>query len=158
MINLNGERGSGKTTQIIKLANTSYELGHNPVVIVPGLTAERFYKGMGLNDNIAVITPRFYLEHKEYFKDRDIFIDEAEYLLKSIFNYGNLAVITTEKENIKEIKREDWDKDYALDKMMSTVLQEVCHRFGIFDETLEPSRKENILKAVEKLLKEIQND
>ena len=158
MINLNGERGSGKTTQLIKLANTSYALGHNPVFIVPSLTMECFYKANGLNDNIEIITPRFYLEHKEYFRDRDIFIDEAEYLLKSIFNYGNLAVITTEKENIKEIKREDWDKDYALDKMISTVLQEVCHRFGISAENLEPSRKENILKAIEKLLKEIQND
>ena len=158
MINLNGERGSGKTTQIIKLANISYNLGHKPVVIIPNLLMERFYREMGLNDHIAVITPKFYLDYKQQFKNSDIFIDEAEYLLKSIFNYGNLAVITTEKENIKEIKREDWDKDYALDKMMSTVLQEVCHRFGISVETLEPSRKENILKAVEKLLKEIQND
>lgn len=158
MININGARGSGKTTQIIKLANTSYDLGHRPVVIVPSLTMERLYKEMGLKDTIEVITPRFYLEYKEQFKNRDIFIDEAEYLLKSIFNCGNLVVITTEKENITEIKREDWDKEYALDKMMSTVLQEVCHRFGISAENPELSRKENIIKAVEKLLKEIQND
>lgn len=132
MININGYRGSGKTTQLIKLANISYELGRNPIVIVPNLTMERFYKEKGLKDKIAVITPKFYLNYKEQFRDRDIFIDEAESVLKSIFSCGNLAVITSEKENTKEIKREDWDKPYF--------------------------SKAEVIEAVKKLLKELEND
>ena len=33
MINLNGARGSGKTVNLVKLANNNYELGHLSVII-----------------------------------------------------------------------------------------------------------------------------
>ena len=158
MININGERGSGKTTEIIKLANASYDLGHKPILIVPSLTAERFYKEKGLNDHIAVITPKFYLEHKEQFRDRDIFIDEAEYLLESIFNCGNLAAITTEKENIKEIRREDWDKNY-LDNLLESTIRKFKYKFSDYQEVANMTISKNeIIEVAKDLLKRLEND
>lgn len=158
MINLNGERGSGKTTQLIKLANTSYELGHNPIVIVPSLTMERFYKENGLNDNIAVITPKFYLDYKQQFKNSDIFIDEAEYVLKSMFNCGNLAVITTEKENLRELRRKDWDKTY-LDTLAEDMIKKFKYRFSDYPEVVNMTiSKAEVIEAAKNLLKRLEND
>ena len=160
MININGERGSGKTTEIVKLANASYDLGHKPILIVPSLTMEYFYKckEIGLNDHIPLISPKFYLGHKEQFRDRDLFIDEAEYLLESIFNCGNVAAITTEKENIKEIRREDWDKNY-LDNLLESVIRKFKYKFSDYPEVANTTISKNeIIEVAKDLLKRLEND
>lgn len=160
MINLNGVRGSGKTVNLVKLANNNYELGHLSVIITIWPHMRFIYKNAGLNENIPVITLRQYLEDPKAFDSYDIFIDELEYVLSTnLFIHGNLRAFTTEKENVKELKREDWDKNYRLNSLIETTINEFKKTFGYkYEEILNTISKEDIIKGVEKILKEIQND
>ncbi len=159
MINLNGVRGSGKTVNLVKLANTNYELGHLSVIITVKPYMTNIYKTAGLNENIPVITLREYLEYPEKFYRYDIFVDELEYVLTtSLFTQGTLRAFTTEKENVTEIKREDWDKNYLLDSIVETTINEFKKRFYYNYDIINKISKEDIIKGVEKLLKEIQEE
>ncbi len=160
MINFNGLRGSGKTVNLVKLANTNYKLGHLSVIITVMPHMKFIYKNAGLNEDIPVITLRQYLEDPKAFDGYDIFVDELEYVLTTnLFTYGNLRAFTTEKENVKELKREDWDKSYLLDSLIETTINEFNEKFGYkYKEILNTISKEDIIKGIEKILKEIQND
>ena len=116
MINLNGLRASGKTVNLVKLANTSFKLGHLVVVIALRKDLEAIYRRAGLLDDIKVITYKEYVTYMPEYAKYDIFVDEIEYFLKQeIFKVGNLASITSEEENTEHISRSDWDKDYKGD-------------------------------------------
>ncbi len=159
MINLNGLRGSGKTVNLIKLANTNFELGHLSVIITTRLYMIDTYKNAGLNEYIPIITLREYLDNPKAFDGYDIFIDELEnFLSTGLFTHGNLKAFTTEKENVKEIKREDWDKTYLLNSIVETTINEFKKKFDKYEEVLTTISKEDIIKGIEKILKEIQND
>lgn len=159
MINLNGLRGSGKTVNLVKLANTNYKLGHLSVIITVKPHMENIYKNAGLNENIPIITLREYLQYPEKFCRYDIFVDELEYVLTtSLFTQGTLRAFTTEKENVTELKREDWDKNYLLNSIVETTIEEFKKRFAYKYDMINKISKEDIIKGVEKIIKEIQND
>ena len=116
MINLNGLRASGKTVNLVKLANTSFKLGHPVVVIALRKDLEGIFRRAGLLEDIRVITYKEYVSCMPEFAKYDIFVDEIEYFLKmEIFKVGNLASVTSEEENLEHLSRSDWDKDYKGD-------------------------------------------
>lgn len=116
MINLNGLRASGKTFNLVKLANTSFKLGHPVVVIALRKEWEAMFRNAGLLEGIRVITYKEYVSYMSEFANYDIFVDEIEYFLKQeIFKVGNLASVTSEEENTEHLSRSDWDKDYKGD-------------------------------------------
>ena len=114
MINFNGLRGSGKTVNLVKTAKMDYKLGHRPVIVTIRKDMEEIYRSAGLPNEIPVITYTDYLKDPSYYMTADLFIDEVEVFLQSICfrNGGHIAAFTSEKENVEELHRSDWDKDY----------------------------------------------
>ena len=114
MINFNGLRGSGKTVSIVKTAEIDYKLGHHPVILTIQKDMEEIYRNAGLPKEISVITYNEYLKNPSDYVNADIFIDEVEIFLQNVcFRHGSrVAAITTEKENLKELHRSDWDENY----------------------------------------------
>ena len=114
MINFNGLRGSGKTVKLVKTAELDYKLGNRPVILTIRKDMEEIYRNAGLRNEISVITYNDYLKNPSDYMNADIFIDEAEIFLQRVCfrNGGNVAAITTEKENLEELRRSDWDKNY----------------------------------------------
>ena len=114
MINFNGLRGSGKTVNLVKTAKLDYRLGHRPVIVTITKDMEDIYRHAGLPNEISVITYNEYLKNPGDYINADLFIDEVEIFLQSIcFRHGgHIAAFTSEKENVEELHRSDWDKDY----------------------------------------------
>lgn len=114
MINFNGLRGSGKTVKLVKTAYLDYKLGYRPVIVTIQKDMEEIYRNAGLPNEIPVITYNEYLKNPSDYMDASIFIDEAEIFLQRVCfrNGGHIAAITTEKENLEELRRSDWDKNY----------------------------------------------
>ena len=118
MINFNGLRGSGKTVNLVKTAKMDYKLGHSPVILTIRKDMEDIYRRAGLPNEIPVITYNDYLKNPSDYITSDIFIDEVEIFLQTICfrNGGRIVAFTSEKENVEEIRREDWDKNYNTSK------------------------------------------
>lgn len=112
MRTITGTRGSGKTVQIVKEANTLSQQGHNVVMLVATENHKEIFKNYGLSDKVKVVTYSKYKRDmigNEVYKNADLFIDELDYLLPKILG-NNVASVTMDKENMVEISRESWSK------------------------------------------------
>jgi len=114
MVNLNGLRASGKTLNLVLLANKNYNLNkyYNlnklTAIITPFKKMEEVYFKYNLNKDIPIITMKEYLENKFKYENYDLFVDELEYIMASdVFTSGNLKAYTSDKENLLEVKRQN---------------------------------------------------
>lgn len=110
---ITGNRGSGKTVELVKEANTLAAQGHKVIMITSHKVFEEIFKNYGLSDKVQVVTFKEYQRNSignDSYKNADILIDEIDIFLKAILN-NNVASITANKEDMFEVKREDWSKD-----------------------------------------------
>ena len=113
MLNIIGERASGKTIKLIDYANMLHALYNNVVIIVARKDFEKEFYSHGLNKDIPVMTASEYLNKGKapIGYDPYVLIDDSEYVMEGLFRTRHL-ITTMNSQCLKQVKRSDWDKNY----------------------------------------------
>ena len=104
-----GERGCGKTTELILEANIDLRLGHKPMFLVSTKTWGDMLRSQGLDPRIPTISYSEFKNNSNDFRDYDIFIDEIECFLRDIIG-KNLVSISCGMENQLILDRKNWSQ------------------------------------------------
>ena len=116
-----GKRGAGKTVKLLLDAEARVNEGVQPVFITPTRKESERLKRQVRQLNLSY-DKMLFLTYKQ-FKDPAIsssfisgkykvYIDELEYLLKTLLNNADFTATIGTEFFMPEVKREDWDKNY----------------------------------------------
>ena len=111
MINYCGGRGSGKTVNLVNKANQAVKRGKKVLIITAYPGAGGLYKSCGLDKNIPVISCTEYMNSYNKYRDYELYLDEATYILNVLFR-NKVKVVTTDLEDLVILNRKVWDENY----------------------------------------------
>ena len=124
-----GKKGAGKTVKLLLDAEARVNEGVQPVFITPTRKESERLKKQVRQLNLSY-DKMLFLAYKQFkdpaisssfisspapfnFKGKyKVYIDELEYLLKTLLNNADFTATIDTEFFMPEVKREDWDKNY----------------------------------------------
>ena len=112
MINICGNRGSGKTIKLVEMANAAFNKGENVAIVTVTGALQEIYTDHGLNPRIPVINYKMYQKEPEKYAKYKLYVDEVQAVLQKLFIGAKIEAMTTDLEDLVVLNRKIWDEDY----------------------------------------------